>query len=64
MIWMTFECPDTGMPLRSVQPTRWSATRSDALIALHCPKCSGLHMFAREQAVLEMAGAAPGRVPA
>ncbi len=64
MIWMRFECPETGLPLRSLQPTTWSAVQSDALIALHCPKCSSLHMFAREHAVLEMAGPVPERVRA
>ena len=63
MIWMTFECPETGRPLRTLQATSWSAERADALIALHCPKCSGLHMFAREHALLEMGGMAPERVP-
>ena len=64
MIWMTFECPETGRPLRSLQATTWSAAERDALVALHCPKCSSLHMFASENAVLEMGGRAPKRVPA
>ena len=56
VIWMTFECPQTGQPLRTLQPTLWSADRTDALMALHCPKCSQMHMFSREHAILEMSG--------
>ena len=56
MIWMSFECPETGKPLRTLQST-WSSERTDKLVALHCPKCSTLHMFAREHALLEMRGA-------
>ena len=58
MIWMTFECPQTGQPLRTLQPTLWSADRTDALMALHCPKCSQMHMFGRDHAILEMSGRA------
>ncbi len=63
MIWMTFECPETGRPLRTLQAASWSADRAGALIALHCPKCSSLHRLAPEHAVLEMGSAAPERVP-
>ena len=54
MIWMTFECPTTGQPLRSMQASEWSSEMTEALIAMHCPKCSQLHTFARDQAILEM----------
>ncbi len=65
MIWMTFECPETGQPLRTVRSSQWSADTTGALMALHCPKCSHMHMFSRGDAILEMgSGAAPARATA
>jgi hypothetical protein len=56
VIWMTFECPQTGQPLRTMQSAAWSAEMMDTLMALHCPKCSQMHMFGRDDAILEMRG--------
>ena len=54
MIWMTFECPETGRPLRTVQAPAWLAETTDTRMALHCPKCSQMHRFSRDHAILEM----------
>jgi hypothetical protein len=56
VIWMTFECPETGQPLRMMQSAAWSAETTEALMALHCPKCSQMHRFSRDHAILEMSG--------
>jgi hypothetical protein len=54
VIWMTFECPETGRPLRAMQSAIWSSESTGTLMALHCPKCSQMHMFGRDDAILEM----------
>ena len=54
MIRMTCECPTTGEPLATMAIDDWTAADPDALIAVHCPKCSELHAFARSQYVLEL----------
>jgi hypothetical protein len=48
MTRLTFECPQTGKPLTAM------TVRDDAeevRIAVHCPKCSGLHVFSNGDAV-------------
>ena len=52
MIRISFDCPETGEPLSSMAgPGQWPG-RDDELVSMHCPKCSKLHRFGREQAIL------------
>jgi endogenous inhibitor of DNA gyrase (YacG/DUF329 family) len=50
MTRLTFECPETGKPLPAM-------TVDDAApemrLAVHCPKCSKLHVFTNGDAVKE-----------
>jgi hypothetical protein len=34
----------------------WTGEAPDALIAMHCPKCSGMHEFTRADGILAMSG--------
>ena len=54
MIRMTFECPNTGLPLAPMAVDGWAADETDARFAVHCPKCSQKHEFARTDYVLEL----------
>ena len=56
MIRLTFECPDTGKPLSGTAIEDWTGEAPDALIAMHCPKCSGMHEFTRADGILAMSG--------
>ena len=58
-----FECPTTGKPLYGMAIENWTGAAPDALIAMHCPKCSGMHEFARADGILAMGGRF-ARVPA
>ena len=51
MIHLMFECPATGKPLAGAAIDDWTGEVPDALIALHCPKCSGLHEFTRAEGI-------------
>ncbi|HWT22062.1 MAG TPA: hypothetical protein VN213_01010 [Solirubrobacteraceae bacterium] len=62
MIRLMFECPETGKPLAGAAIDDWTGEVADALIALHCPKCSGLHEFTRAQGIMMVAGMAPAVV--
>jgi hypothetical protein len=57
MIRMTFECPTTGLPLAPMTVDGWTADEPDARFAVHCPKCSEKHVFARTDYVLELSSA-------
>jgi len=46
----SFQCPETGKPLPAITLT---AADPEARVALHCPKCSQLHVFAAGDAVEE-----------
>jgi hypothetical protein len=48
MTRLTFVCPETGKPLSAVTV---DDTAQDVRIAVHCPKCSQLHVFANRDAV-------------
>jgi endogenous inhibitor of DNA gyrase (YacG/DUF329 family) len=50
MTRLTFECPETGKPLSAM--TVDDATE-DVRLAVHCPKCSQLHVFSNGDAVEE-----------
>lgn len=52
MTRLTFECPDTGKPLSAMTV---DDTAPDVRIAVHCPKCSRLHLFSNGDAVEERA---------
>ena len=54
MIKMTFECPNTGLPLAPMAIDGWAAEQPDARFAVHCPKCSERHEFSRTDYVLEL----------
>ena len=54
MIQLMFECPTTGKPLYGMAIENWTGAAPDALIAMHCPKCSGMHEFARADGILAM----------
>ena len=56
MIRLTFECPDTGEPLRTWIPFHESAGDPRASVSLHCPRCAQLHRFRRDEAALELGG--------
>ncbi len=56
MIKLMFECPETGKPLSGTAIAGWTGETPEALIALHCPKCSGLHEFTRAQGIMMMSG--------
>jgi hypothetical protein len=67
MIRLTFECPETGKPLSGTAIEGWAGEAPDALIAMHCPKCSRLHEFTRAEGILAVGGRferAPARVTA
>ena len=52
MIRMRFDCPETGESLSSsLSAGEWPG-RDDELLSMHCPKCSKLHGFGRDQAIL------------
>jgi hypothetical protein len=55
MIRLMFECPETGKPLAGMAIEGWSGEAPDALIAMHCPKCSNLHEFTRAEGIMAMA---------
>ena len=62
MIRMTFECPETGRPIGSLASEAWLAESPEVRMAMHCPKCSQLHEFTRDQSVLELSAfARPAR---
>jgi hypothetical protein len=48
MTRLTFECPETGKPLSAMTVDDMAP---DMRIAVHCPKCSQLHVFAGGDAV-------------
>jgi endogenous inhibitor of DNA gyrase (YacG/DUF329 family) len=48
MTRLTFECPETGKPLPAMTV---ADADPDMRIAVHCPKCSQLHVFANGDAV-------------
>jgi hypothetical protein len=56
MIRLMFECPSTGKPLSGMAIEEWIGEVPDALIAMHCPKCSTLHEFSRAQGILMVGG--------
>jgi hypothetical protein len=56
VIRLMFECPETGKPLSGMAIEDWTGEAPDALIAMHCPKCSGMHEFTRAEGILMMAG--------
>jgi hypothetical protein len=56
MVRLMFECPSTGKPLSGVAIEEWVGEVPDALIAMHCPKCSSLHEFTRSQGILMVGG--------
>ena len=50
MTTLSFQCPETGKPLPTM--TMGSAD-PEARVAVHCPKCSQLHVFSAADAVEE-----------
>jgi endogenous inhibitor of DNA gyrase (YacG/DUF329 family) len=50
MTRLTFECPETGKPLTAMTVDE---TAGDMRLAVHCPKCSQLHVFSKGDAVEE-----------
>jgi hypothetical protein len=56
MVRLMFECPSTGKPLSGVAIEEWIGEVPDALIAMHCPKCSTLHEFTRAQGIPMVGG--------
>jgi len=50
MTSLQFECPETGKPLPAMS---MGSSEPGTRIAVHCPKCSQLHVFAVEDAVEE-----------
>ncbi len=54
MIRMTFECPNTGLPLAPMAVDGYTADDANARFTVHCPKCSQRHEFARTDYVLEL----------
>ena len=48
MTRLTFECPETGKPLSAMTI---DDTTPEVRIAVHCPKCSSLHVFSNGDAV-------------
>jgi hypothetical protein len=56
MIRLMFECPSTGKPLAGTAIEEWLGEMPDALIAMHCPKCSTLHEFTRAEGILMVGG--------
>jgi hypothetical protein len=50
MTRLTFECPETGKPLPAMTVGEGAG---DVRLAVHCPKCSKLHVFANGDAVEE-----------
>jgi hypothetical protein len=50
MTTLTFECPETGKPLSAMTV---EDTYEDVRLAVHCPKCSQLHVFTNGDAVEE-----------
>jgi hypothetical protein len=57
MIRMLFECPTTGKRLSRLAVEDWVAEDPEMILAVHCPKCSGLHHFHRSDAILELGSA-------
>jgi hypothetical protein len=51
MTRLTFECPETGKPLSAMTVDDSAA---DIRLAVHCPKCSQLHVFTNGDAVEEL----------
>jgi hypothetical protein len=54
MITMSFECPETHEPLRSMPTTVWTASDTAGIRVMHCPKCSQRHEFSRADAILSI----------
>ena len=52
MTTLSFQCPATGKPLPAMTMT---AADAEVRVAVHCPKCSQLHVFAAADAVEERA---------
>ena len=56
MIWLMFDCPSTGAPLRTRMTFEDVAAAPTTTVSLHCPRCAQLHRFRRDEATLELSG--------
>ena len=50
MTRLKFECPETGKPLSAMTV---ADADPDMRLAVHCPKCSQLHVFSNGDAIEE-----------
>ncbi|HZB78130.1 MAG TPA: hypothetical protein VE526_18000 [Solirubrobacteraceae bacterium] len=53
MTMMRFSCPTTGLALQEMALDEEAAGVPGARLALHCPKCSQMHVFTEQDAVVE-----------
>ena len=53
MTKMQFSCPTTGLALKEMTLDDEAAGLPGVRLALHCPKCSQMHLFTEQDAVVE-----------
>ena len=53
MTTMRFSCPTTGLALQEMGLDEEAAGVPGVRLALHCPKCSQMHVFTEQDAVGE-----------
>ena len=53
MTRMQFSCPTTGLALQEMALDDEAAGMPGVRLALHCPKCSEMHMFTEQDALVE-----------
>jgi hypothetical protein len=52
MTKMQFSCPTTGLPLQEMTLDDEAAGLPGVRLALHCPKCSQMHLFTEQDAIV------------
>jgi hypothetical protein len=50
MTMMQLTCPTTGLPLQAMALDEEAAGLPGVRLALHCPKCSQMHVFGEHDA--------------
>jgi hypothetical protein len=55
MTTMRFTCPTTGLSLQAMHLDDEAAGLPGVRLALHCPKCSQMHVFSEGDAAVEEA---------
>ena len=53
MTTMQFTCPTTGLALQQMALDDEAAGMPGVRLALHCPKCSQMHVFTEQDATVD-----------